>query len=191
MGWWNALTGLEQALAAIGVFAFLAFFIQTLVSLVGGLDADMGETGDIDGGGGGGQAGSILELFAVRNLLSFLTGFSWTTLGFVQLGLWPIVAFCLGVLAGSFLSWLNILMLAGISMLASRGNIDTAKAVGRTGWLSLGIAAGQGSLGKVTLVIGERQVELLARSVNGAAIDTNSPVKIVARHGDTALVAPA
>ena len=187
MDWWNSLSGYEQALAGIGIFAFLAFVIQTAISVVGGIEAEL-ET-DLETGADG-DHGGMSELFSVRNLLSFLTGFSWFSLGFLQLGVWPVVALLLGVAAGSFFAWLNVLMLAAVSMLTSEGNIEIGQAVGQVGRISLGISEGAASLGKVALMIGERQVELLARSRDGSGIARNSAVRIVELQGDTAVVAP-
>ncbi len=190
MDWWNSLSGLEQALAAIGIFALVAFFVQTALAFFGGLDVDgdMDLEADVDSESKGGSF--FFELFTVRNLLSFLTGLSWTTLGLLKMGVWATFAFLVGFIVGSFLIWLNSLVLAGIGLLNSKGNIVISKAVGRTGQMSLGITGDAGDLGKVIVAIGGRRVELLARSSAGTPIQRHSPVRIVELHGDTAVVEP-
>ena len=190
MDWWSSFSGLEQSLAAVGIFALVVFIIQTALALFGVLevDGDMDLEADVDTESKGGSF--FFELFTVRNLLAFLTGLSWTTLGLLKMGVWAAIAFPVGFMVGSFLVWLNGLVLAGIGLLNSKGNIDISKAVGRTGQMSLGISGDAGDLGKVTFAISGRRVELLARSSGGTPIRRHSWVRIVELRGDTAVVEP-
>ncbi len=77
----------------------------------------------------------------------------------------------------------------GLSQLHTEGNVNLNEVVGDIGRITLGSPAGSPSMAKVQVTVGDRQIELLARSQDRDQLERNMTVRIVALEGETAVVA--
>src|SRR5205814_10731956 len=85
----------------------------------------------------------------------------------------------ISVVCGGAAVFLVASMMAAMSRLQSKGNLDLRNAVGAVGKVYLRVPAGRGGVGKVTLEVQGRYVEVEAVTA-GPAIATGSPIRVVA-----------
>ena len=187
--WWSSLSGIQQVLWGVAVFATTFFAIQTVLTLIGALD--IGEEGggegvdiDLDSGD---QAFDLVQWFSVRNIIAFLLGISWIGLGALSWGQSTSLALALGILAGVGAVVLNIRILEGLSKLRSSGNIQLENAVGHEGKVSIAIPERLTGSGKVSIAIQQRLMELEAVT-EGGGIARGQTVKVIRISGEKLVV---
>lgn len=186
-------SGTERFLFYLGIGSLTFFIVQTVITLVmGGLDgdADFGEDSGFDGDGDGVEGADLLELFTIRNTLSFFTGLSWFSLAALQAGFPGFIAIPIGAAIGVGLAVINMIVLRWVASLAVRGNIDLRKAIGHTATVVVLVPANSAGTGKVSIIFNEYRMELLARTDNADAIRTGRVVEVIGFRGDEALVQP-
>lgn len=171
--WWNSLDGITRAYWIIAIPSTLLFLFQML-SLFFGFDADdMGDSefdldADVDSG---------LNLFSVRNLVIFLTVFSWSGISFSKSGIISsivmVISFVIALAVMLLVAW----MFKKISSMGESGNFKISKSVGCTGTIYLPIPA-KGK-GKVQAKVDGRLVELDAVSDMDEDLATGVVVEII------------
>lgn len=187
------LSGTQAFLFYLGCGSFLFWAILTIASVVmGGVDsdADFGEEADFDADGDDGGGNDLLELFTIRNGLSFFTGLSWFSLAAFQAGFPGIIAIPFGAVIGVLLAALNMMILRWIASLAISGNVDLRKAIGHTAKVVVLVPANSAGTGKVSIIFDDYRMELLARTEGADAIRVGRVVKVVGFLGDEAMVQP-
>ncbi len=171
--WWQALTGVEQVFAAMGLgFGTLLFGLLGL-SIVGAdldmdVDADLDFDGDIDATG----------LFSVKGVLSFLTffgagGYLALNFGFPVWGS-LIVALIFGYAVMSTV----IYLLAKLRGLDADHNRKEEALLGQEGKVYLSIPASGDGIGRVEVLQGGRLVEIEAET-RGGAISTGAAIRVL------------
>jgi membrane protein implicated in regulation of membrane protease activity len=172
LNWWSSLDGITRTYWIIAIPSTLIFLLQMLL-LFFGFDADdMGDGEfDIDA-----DVDSGLNLFSVRNLVIFLTVFSWSGISFSESGMATGV-----IMAISFIIALAVMLLVAwmfkkISTLGESGNFKISKAVGCVGTVYIPIPA-KGK-GKVQAKVDGRLVELDAVSDLEEDLATGAMVEI-------------
>jgi len=174
--WWNTLDGITRAYWIIAVPSTLIFLIQMML-LMFGFDVD---DADVDGAGDvdmdvDGDAG--FHLFTVRNLVIFLTIFSWSGISFSEsgfaTGITMAISFVIATVVMLFVAW----MFKKISTLGESGNFKIQKAMGCTGTVYIPIPA-KGK-GKVQAKVDGRLVELDAISDHEEDLSTGLMVEII------------
>ncbi|HPG36043.1 MAG TPA: hypothetical protein PLW78_13520 [bacterium] len=168
--WWNSLSGFLKVYWILAIPSSIMFLIQTAL-LIFGFDSDgdgsIGETDDPSG----------LNLFSVRNVIIFVTVFSWcgitgTSSGW-RTGITIAVSFVLATVVMLFVAW----MFKKMSTMVESGNFDISKALGVTATIYLPINGGE--KGKIQAKIDGRLVELDAVSESKEDIATGTIVEIV------------
>jgi membrane protein implicated in regulation of membrane protease activity len=168
--WWNSLSGFLKVYWILAIPSSIMFLIQTAL-LIFGFDSDgdgsIGETDDPSG----------LNLFSVRNVVIFVTVFSWsgitgTSSGW-RTGITIAVSFVLALVVMVLVAW----MFKKMSTMVESGNFDISKALGATGTIYLPINGGE--KGKIQAKIDGRLVELDAVSESKEDIATGTIVEIV------------
>ncbi|HQI04799.1 MAG TPA: hypothetical protein PL195_06025 [bacterium] len=168
--WWNSLSGFLKVYWILAIPSSIMFLIQTAL-LIFGFDSDgdgsIGETDDPSG----------LNLFSVRNVIIFVTVFSWcgitgTSSGW-RTGITIAVSFVLALVVMVLVAW----MFKKMSTMVESGNFDISKALGVTATIYIPII-GDGK-GKIQAKIDGRLVELDAVSESKEDIATGTIVEIV------------
>jgi len=172
LNWWGSLDGITRTYWIIAIPSTLLFLIQMLL-LFFGFDADdMGDGGfdvdiDVDSG---------MNLFSVRNLVIFLTVFSWSGISFSESGMATgiimAISFVIALAVMLFVAW----MFKTISSMGEAGNFKISKSVGCFGTVYLPIPA-KGK-GKVQAKVDGRLVELDAVSDLEEDLATGTLVEI-------------
>lgn len=171
------MSTLQQSFWVLAVVVSLIFFVQTLLTVMGG-DAGDGLDFDIDADADFDSVDSPFSLFSFRNLINFLLGFSWTGVAFFNevenKTLLIFIAFAVGVifLIAFFFIIQQILKLSEDNTF----NIENLK--GKTGEVYLNIPANASGKGKVLISLKGSTHELSAIS-KGGAIASASIVKVV------------
>jgi len=176
LDWWNNLDGITKAYWVIAVPATLIFLIQMML-LMFGFDVDDADAdgGDVhDGGDVDGDAG--FHLFTVRNLVIFLTVFSWSGISFSEsgfaTGVTMLISFVVATVVMFFVAW----MFKKISTLGEAGNFKIQKAVGCTGTVYIPIPSK--GRGKIQAKVDGRLVELEATTDSEEDLTTGAMVEV-------------
>jgi hypothetical protein len=147
----------------------------------GDFDADADDPSDLSGGADG------LRLFTVRGLVAlFAVG------GWVGIAVWQGTRNQAGALAAAAVSGGGAMFLAAwllkkMLSLQENGNLDAHWALGAPATVYLPIPPRRGGVGRVTLTMQERFVEMEAVT-DGEALKTGQPVRVVDCIGESCLV---
>lgn len=174
--WWDAIPGVMKVLWVIAIPSTLLFLIQ-MVMLVFGFDSDHDMDAPSGDGGLDVHTDSGLNLFSVRNLIIFMTVFSWSGITGLasdwNTGVTFGISFVLALGIMIFVAW----MFKKISTMGETGTFDIAKAKGATATVYIPLAGA--SKGKVNARVDGRLVELDAVSLTKEDIPTGTTVEIV------------
>jgi hypothetical protein len=144
----------------------------------GGFAGD-GHDGHVHGHGDDAHAGdSFLKLLSFKTLVAFVTFFGLGGLASAGGGLGHAPSLLIAVAAGGLALYAVAYLMAVMSRLQSKGNLDLRHAVGETGRVYLRVPAERSGLGKVTVAVQGRKVECKAVTA-GPDIPTGADVRIV------------
>ena len=178
--WYEALSAVERVLFLTGIFATVIFVIQFVLTFVG-----LGDEGDFDSDE---ASFTIADVFTLRNGIAFLMGFSWGGLMAFSWGISaPALIAIIGVVIGSLLVGVNMLLFIGMAQLRHDGSIRMENAIGANATVTLAIPAQRSGVGKVRLSIQGRLREYHAVT-EGAALPRNAAVIVGAIEGSQLVV---
>ncbi len=153
------------------------FVLRTLMMLVSGdigLHAEDGAGFDLDHGDTEGS----FRILSVQAISAFMMGFGWGGLGAYRgTGLPLFVSGAIGIACGSGMMWILAWLLRWISRMQTTGTVDISSALLNEGVVYARIPPSGSGQGVVKVVVDDRLRYYNARS-DGAAIDTNSKVRI-------------
>lgn len=167
-GWWDALINFEKFFWAIAIPASSLFVVQ-MVLLIMGIDSaeDIPDNLDIDGiGDFDGDIDDFnfdaetdvhssnvpLKLITFRNVVIFLTVFSWTGLTVIDSGKSKIITILVSVIVASVVVGILTAVLRALLKLQESGNIKPQNAIGKEGKVYLTIPEKETGMGKVEIV---------------------------------------
>lgn len=213
--WWEGLSMLLKTLYCIAFPSTLLLVLQTLLSMFGAhygglgdnpsdtsgldLDSDLSGGHDLDIGHHGGIAhGHVdggdpsdfasMQLFTLQTVVAFFTVFSWSSIVLVSSQVPNIV----GVGAGLALGILTMFLVAKIVMLSRRltenGTVNLSNAIGEYATVYIPCPPRDEGLGKVTMTVQGRLMELSAVSCGEETIKTGTRVRVVDLQGDTVVI---
>ena len=164
--------------------------LQTLRMVLGGggdHDLDHGH-GDLSGNDVGHvhEGLSDIKWLSLKTVVSALTFFGLSGLAAEQGGLSRGLGLAIPVVAGAIAIFLVAFLMASLAKLQSRGNVVLSNAVGHVGRVYLRIPATRSGMGKVTIEVQGRSLEVEATTA-GPELPTGAPVRIVGLVGDDTL----
>ena len=213
--WWEALTGLQQAIALFAIPGTVLLLIQILLLIFGLGDHSGFDSGVSDTSGLGGDFSHDfdthfdthldhdindahfssfggLRLLTVRGITAFLTVGGWMALWLLDMEMTPWLAIPLGLAAGLAACAAMAYVLRAAMRLESSGNVNIRNAVGLTATVYLPIPAARGAMGKVTLTVQGRFSEFTAVTDHMQSLPTGQLVTVQSvLNGDTLVVVPA
>jgi membrane protein implicated in regulation of membrane protease activity len=175
----SAFNGLEiffLACAIIGGFFVLLKLVLQFVGTDTHTDFDM--QGDIDIDAQHSDSDLGFRFLSMHGLSAFFMMFGLVGLAFhrqSQVGV--IISIVGAVVAGLLSVWVIGKLFQGASRLQSSGTLKTSDAVGSTGTVYLTIP--EGGTGRVSLNFRNRLREFDASEINGTAVPTGTPVRVV------------
>ena len=190
---------LQNVYFGCAAFGGAVLVLQTLASMIGIGHHDGGGDGGVelddlhDGahGAGHGETGHIdgdvfIKLFTLKTIVAFLTFFGLAGLAAEHSGMETSGSLALALVAGAIALYAVAWLMRTLSRLQSRGNVKLENAVGVSGKVYLRVPPRGEGLGKVTLVVQGRTLELKALT-KGGELPTGLPVRVVALHGEDTL----
>ena len=156
--------------------------LQTLMMVFGGVgDHDIGHgEGDLSGHDVGHVHEGIAEIkwLSLKTVVSSLTFFGLAGLAAQKAGMSTFVTLAVAAVSGGIAVFLVAFLMASLSRLQSRGNLDLANAVGCTGKVYLRIPGARVAPGKVTIEVQGRSIEVEAVTA-GPDIPTGAVVRVL------------
>jgi membrane protein implicated in regulation of membrane protease activity len=196
MSWWDSLSNLQQILFVLATSATVVMIIFLILMLIGGDGADSFEGDvDVDGDISGGDlfndeplsAFSGLRILSIRGVLAFIAVGAWTAYGFVGF-LTPWLSIALGVIAGIIAAYLLAVAFRASLKLESTGNIDYHNAIGKSGNVYIKVPKLHSGIGKVTLTLQERFIEVDAITHEDIDLLTGTAIEVVGLENETTLI---
>lgn len=195
--WWEALTTVQKLFWGIAVFSTVFFAIQTVlvfIGLDGGGDSDFATDTDVDvdtshdtDADFEDSTTPIARFFTIRNMVAFMVGFSWSGLGFVDMGYSTLVSTGLSTLVGTGFVAIIMFMMDMLAKLKSDGTIALKNAIGETASVTIQVPGNMQGHGKVGVTLQERFLELEAIT-KGETLNRDQHVKVVGVSGNQLIV---
>jgi membrane protein implicated in regulation of membrane protease activity len=178
--WFASHSFLEQIFLLSGIVGGIILLFRMILTIIG-LDhpVDVHAHGDADGGA---------QALTIQGISSFLTMFGAVGYalfhGGVAAGAIAIVA---GVAGGVFAMWFMQRIVRTMMRLQSSGTVNMFAAVGSEGTVYLTVGKDGG---RVQIDFANRLREFEAKSADGAAIPTGTPIRVQGVEANTLIVAP-
>ena len=180
---------LHSLFIGCGMVGGIILGIQFLLMLLGGdHDADGGSEFEADEVGHGGNI--FFTYLSIKTVVAFITFFGLSGWAAEEAALAPWLQITVALAAGLVAFYIVAFIMASFKRLESRGNVDLNNAVGKTAQVYLRIPARKSGMGKITVQVDTRSMELNAVT-DGDQIDTGAPVRVLCLIGnDTVEVSP-
>jgi hypothetical protein len=148
--WWTALETPEKVYWVMAIPSTILLIVQVVMTFIGGEadDVDADFDSDMDDGGGAGW-----QFFTYKNTLGFFTVFSWTGLGFLQLGAGIVIGAIFSFFAGAVMMTIMAALFYYINKLHESGTMVIENAVGHTGEVYLKVPPNREGHGKLQVEI--------------------------------------
>ena len=168
------------------------FTLRMALMLVGGADADTGfdvdvdfdvDVGDVDAisetGGDPGDSTQAFKALSVQAIAAFVMGFGWAGLGALSGLGWPLsVSIAIAVVGGSWMVWFLGKLLSFVYGFQSSGTVPMYQALESEGTVYARIPAGSEGMGRVRVVIGDRERYYKAVT-DGDALPRDAKIRVV------------
>ena len=186
----DAMSQAEFTFWMIAIPSTIFFSLQMIMTFAaGGLDADVDIDTDVDvdvDTDGDSSGGSPFQMFTFRNLIAFLTVFSWSGITCLDNNMTLTSTLVISTLAGLAMVLVLSSLFFFTAKLAQDNSADSSNAIGRDAIVYLRIPA-MGS-GKINVQFGGATREAIATSK--VECPTGSRVKVIGKEADTLVVEP-
>lgn len=177
--WWGNLLTVEKIYWGIALLSTVFFVIQMVMTFAGAdsdidMEAEMPTDAEIDG-----DTGMGFQFFTLKNLLGFFTLFGWTGLGCLDMGMTLLPTLAISSASGLVMMTIMATIFYFMSQLTDDGSLQMKNAVGKTGTVYLVIPPKRAAVGKVTLQMQGRTIEMSAMTDDEVEIPTGSVVTVI------------
>ncbi len=181
--WWDGLQVIEKIYWMIAFPSTLFFFIQLIITFIGGdVDHDFDHDFDGDTGGGG------FHPFTFKNMVAFFTLFSWSGLASIEGGFSLTVTILISTISGLIMMIIMAFLFYYISKFTHSGTLDLNNAIGLTGDVYLTIPAKKAGMGKVQINVQGQLRTLNAMTSDLEDIKTGAVIEVDELVNDNILV---
>lgn len=183
-GQWDQETFSLQLFWGIGLFGLILIILQAILGVFVGHDGDTNSSGSVDLHGGHGGGGSIVS---IKTISAMLLGFGFGgailekngfSLGICALG---------GIGIGLLIGVAYFFLMRSLYQLRSDGTAVLSEAINRSGTVYLRIPGNVSGAGEIQVSFGGRLQNVRAFT-QGPELATGTAVRVVALHGDQALL---
>ncbi len=216
MEWWSQLDTVLKVLYCMAIPATLIFVIQTVLSFLGGFEggagvdfsdtsgidfnggSDIGEIsdavdmdmGDINHLGDGGHPSdfSIMSMFSLQGIVTFLLVMGWTSIASITAGNSPLASILAGIALGLAAMYAVARLIRASRRLTENGTLDLRNAIGSAARVYIPIPAGGAGEGKVTMNLQGRYVECSAIFLGEKTLTTGTVVRVTDLRNDILVV---
>ena len=205
--WWDSLDPTVKILYFIAIPSTLVFVIQTVMAFLGGIEGGEGvaysDTSglDLDGGfdgpdlsempdamdiddvhfGDGGNPAdfSIMRMFTLQGIITFLMVTGWSAIASISAGAKPSLSIIVGVVLGVVAMYAVAKLIHASRRLTENGTLDVRNAIGANAKVYIPIPEQGHGEGKVTLYVQGRYAECDAVTTEPELLRTGTTVRIV------------
>ncbi len=171
--WWDGLQTIEKIYWTIAFPATLFFFIQLIITFIGGdVDHDFDHDFDGDTGGGG------FHPFTFKNMVAFFTLFAWSGLASIEGGFSLAITIFISTISGLIMMLIMAFLFYYISKFTHSGTLDLNNAIGQTGDVYLTIPAKKAGMGKVQINVQGQLRTLNAMTSDLEDIKTGAVIEV-------------
>ncbi len=192
--WWNSLSDFQQISFVVAITATIIMLVFLILMLIGVGDGEFDGGVDIDGdydvdgfndeplSGIGG-----LKVFTFRSFLVLLSIGGWVSFTFEPM-VGPIWSTVIGVALGAIAAILVALVYKSMSKLESNGNLDYRYTIGKTATVYLRVPKEKNGVGKVTMTLQNRYLEIDAVTLEKQDLIVGKFVTVVGLENETTLI---
>ena len=146
LDWFKDVSSFQQVYWVTALISSLIFAVIMIATFIGGdADSDADGDGDIDGAG--------FQFFTFKNLIGFLTIFSWSGLACIRGGQSTGVTLFVSVICGLLMMVAMATIFYLLNRLVEDGGMKIGNTIGRTGEVYLPIKAKNGGFGKIQISV--------------------------------------
>jgi len=200
--WWNDIGLVGQIMACSAIPMTVVMLLQLVLMIIGvgfGSEADAdiddgsidssAETTPPDAGKYGNPA--VLKIFTIRGIVAFFALGGWAGLAALSAGLHPLWAIQISLFIGVCALLLAAIIIRLALKMQTSGNLNLSNAVSQTAEVYIRIPSGRSDMGKVTMLLQERFVELDAVTDFDSDLMPSSKVEVLeVINGDCLVVNP-
>ena len=207
IAWWDSLDPTVKILYFIAIPSTLVFVIQTVMAFLGGIEGGEGvaysDTSglDLDGGfdgpdlsempdamdiddvhfGDGGNPAdfSIMRMFTLQGIITFLMVTGWSAIASISAGAKPSLSIIVGVVLGVVAMYAVAKLIHASRRLTENGTLDVRNAIGANAKVYIPIPEQGHGEGEVTLYVQGRYAECDAVTTEPELLRTGTTVRIV------------
>ena len=188
--WWLGLGLAGQIMACAAIPMTIVMLLQLVLMIVGaGFSGD--SDGDTDSEGfdanddhpaneAGNNSSSIWRIFTIRGIVAFFALGGWAGLAALTAGIPVLWSFQIALVTGVAAMLLASFVIQLALKMQDSGNLNLRNAISNTAEVYITIPPSRSNIGKVTMVLQERFVELDAVTDNDSEIRPNTKVEVVA-----------
>ena len=169
---------------SIGFIGLLLIILQAVLGMFIGHDGDTSSSGSVDVQGGHGGGGNIVS---IKTISAMLLGFGFGGAIFEQNGFSTGISALGGIGVGILIGGGYFALMNSLYRLRSDGTSVLSEAVNRSGTVYLRIPGKASGAGEIQVSFGGRMQNVRAYT-QGLEIPTGATVRVVALHGDQALL---
>ncbi len=184
--WWDSLSFVLKIFYGIAILSAVVLGLQMLTMFIfGDTDTDVGDFADTDGLD---HHDSGIGVLSVKSVTAFFTGFGWTAIGFIRMGLtMPLVILFAGLI-GVGMMFLIYFLMKSLMKLSDSGTMDYNNAVGQPGSVYVTIPPAKGPGGQVETMIQGRLITAEAIQRGNEPLRPGTKVQVIEKIGTSTLV---
>lgn len=168
---------LLQGFWYVALFASLIFLIQSVLTIVGGMDS--GDFGmDVEFDTDGDTSGMPFQFFSFRNLINFLLGFGWTGVVFFDSISNKYLLIALASLVGGLFVFLFFLLIKQIMKLSEDNTYSLEKFKNMTGQVYIPIPEDMSGVGRIQISLSGTSHELNAMTEDSERLTSGTMVEV-------------
>jgi hypothetical protein len=184
LGLWNDDSFASQLFLGIGLLGLFLIILQAVFGVLIGHDGDTSSSGSVDIQGGHGGGGSIVSL---KTVSAMLLGFGFGGAILEKNGFSTGISALGGLGVGLVIGAAYFALMRSLYQLKSDGTSVLSEAVNHSGTVYMRIPANLSAAGEIQVSFGGRLQNIRAYT-RGLDLPTGTAVRVVALHGDQALL---
>jgi hypothetical protein len=184
LGLWNDDSFASQLFLGIGLLGLFIIILQAIFCVLAGHDGDTRSSGSVDVHGGHGGGGSIVS---IKTVSAMLLGFGFGGAILEQNGFSAGISALGGIGTGLIIGSAYFALMRSLYKLRSDGTSVLSEAINHSGTVYMRIPSGLAGAGEIQVAFGGRMQNIRAYT-RGLELPTGTAVRVVALHGDQALL---
>jgi hypothetical protein len=201
--WWQSLSLAQQIFYTVAIFSTVVLVLRIILGSLGGDHAgDADADTSVDAGGdaevevhghvdGGIHHDSGLKFLSFQTIATFLAGFGWGGVIWLNRGFGVLVAVAAGAVIGTAMMVSMAFFMRWLMRFQDSGSLDYHNAVGKEGTVYVPVPAHRGAGGQIEVMCQGRLVYADAVTESGDALKTGSRIRVVAVEGQSTFVVEA